>query len=236
MKALAVSDGGARLVDLPWPEPDPGEALVRVRLAGICNTDLELARGYLGFRGVLGHEVLGTVVSAAPDTPLPDGLLGKRVALEINCACERCATCRDGGRNHCPERTVLGILGRNGGIAEAVAIPIRNLKPIPDSISDEAAIFIEPLAAALHAFDAVAVRPGDRVALLGDGKLGLLIGLGLALRRGDLARAVVIGRHRAKLALLEAKGLEARLDSAGPGGGAGALLRGRVRGQVRRAQ
>src|SRR5688572_11349608 len=109
MKALSCTDSGVALADVPRPEPAPGEVIVDVRSAGICNTDLELARGYMSFRGVLGHEVIGLHE-------------GKRVALEINCACGRCGTCRAGGRNHCPIRTVLGILGRDGGIAEAVRI------------------------------------------------------------------------------------------------------------------
>ncbi|MRG97750.1 alcohol dehydrogenase catalytic domain-containing protein [Polyangium spumosum] len=200
MKALQCKGDGVALAEVPDPEPTPGEVVVDVRSAGICNTDLELARGYMGFRGVLGHEVLGVHA-------------GKRVVMEINCACGRCATCRAGGRNHCPTRTVLGILGRDGGIAEAVRIPEENLHFLPDSIPDESAAFIEPLAAALHAFDEAAPRPGDRVCLLGDGKLGLLTGLALAARRGDLGRAVAVGRHRDKLAILEAAGLDVALES-----------------------
>lgn len=211
MKALSCTDRGVVLADVPEPEPRPGEALVRVRAAGICNTDLELARGYMGFRGVLGHEVLGEVV-AVGGGPAPGDLAGKRVVPEINCACGRCAACRAGGRNHCPSRTVLGILGRDGGIAERVAVPVENLHVVPDAIPDERAAFIEPLAAALHAFDEAAPRPGDRVCLLGDGKLGLLAGLALAARRGDLGRAVAVGRHRDKLAILEAAGLDVALE------------------------
>ncbi|MDC3955950.1 alcohol dehydrogenase catalytic domain-containing protein [Polyangium jinanense] len=200
MKALQCTENGVALADVPDPEPTPGEVVVKVRSAGICNTDQELARGYMDFRGVLGHEVIGMHA-------------GKRVAMEINCACGKCATCRAGGRNHCPTRTVLGILGRDGGIAEFVRIPEENLHILPDTIPDESAAFIEPLAAALHAFDEAAPRPGDRVCLLGDGKLGLLTGLALAARRGDLGRAVAVGRHRDKLALLEAAGLDVALES-----------------------
>jgi len=200
MKALLCKGDGVALAEVPDPEPAPGEVLVKVRSAGICNTDQELARGYMGFRGVLGHEVIGLHA-------------GKRVAMEINCACGSCATCRAGGRNHCPTRTVLGILGRDGGIAEAVRIPEENLHFLPDSIPDESAAFLEPLAAALHAFDEAAPRPGDRVCLLGDGKLGLLTGLALAARRGDLGRAVAVGRHRDKLAILEAAGLDVTLEA-----------------------
>jgi threonine dehydrogenase-like Zn-dependent dehydrogenase len=212
MKALVCTGSGVALRDVPEPEPSPGEALVAVRSAGICNTDVELARGYMGFRGVLGHEVVGEVLSVA-GSPIPPALAGQRVALEINCACGACPTCRAGGRNHCPTRTVLGILGRDGGLAERVCIPIENLHPIPSSIPDEAAAFIEPLAAALHSFDEAAPRPGDRVCVLGDGKLGLLAGLALAARRGDLGRAVLVGRHREKLAVVEAAGLSVALEA-----------------------
>jgi len=211
MKALTCTSRGAALAEVPFPEPLPGEALVRVERAGICNTDLELARGYMGFRGVLGHEVLGRVASVGGG-PAPLALADKRVVMEINCACGVCPTCRAGQRNHCPQRTVLGILGRDGGLAEWVRIPAENLYVLPDSISDDAAVFIEPLAAALHAFDDATPRPGDHVCLLGDGKLGLLTGLALAARKGDLGRAVAVGRHREKLALLEAAGLEVSLE------------------------
>jgi threonine dehydrogenase-like Zn-dependent dehydrogenase len=211
MKALSCTDRGVVLDDVAEPEPTEAEVVVRVESAGLCNTDLELARGYMNFRGVLGHEVIGRLASAAPGARA-EKLAGKRVALEINCACGACATCRAGGRNHCPSRTVLGILGRDGGIAEYVRIPVENLHVVPDSIPDEAAAFIEPLAAALHAFDEAAPRPGDRVCLLGDGKLGLLTGLALAARRGDLGRAVAVGRHREKLAILEAAGLDVALE------------------------
>lgn len=221
MKALVCSDRGVSLDDVSMPELAPGEALVAVRAAGICNTDLELARGYMNFRGVLGHEVFGQVVAMHPRVeederfgfPLvPRELPGKRVVMEINCACGRCLPCRNGRRNHCPTRTVLGILGRNGGLAEYVHIPIENLHIVPDSIPDEYAVFIEPLAAALHAFDDAALRPGDRVCILGDGKLGLLIGLALAARRGDLGRAVAVGHHRANLDILAAAGLDVVLS------------------------
>ena len=212
MKALTCSDRGVTLADVPDPKTTPGEVVVRVTSAGICNTDLELARGYMSFRGVLGHEVIGRVV-ATHEGPVPERLAGRRVAMEINCACDACPVCRAGGRNHCPSRTVLGILGRDGGIAELVRIPEKNLHPLPDSITDEAAAFIEPLAAALHAFDDAAPRPGDRVCLLGDGKLGLLTGLAVAARKGDLGRAVAVGRHREKLALLEAAGLDVALEN-----------------------
>jgi threonine dehydrogenase-like Zn-dependent dehydrogenase len=213
MKALAVTDHGVRIVDRPSPMLREGEALVGVELAGICNTDLEIARGYMGFRGVLGHEVLGRVRAVAPGAALTEQLSRQRVALEINCGCGSCTLCQSGVKNHCSTRTVLGILGRDGGLAEEVAIPIANLRAIPDAISDEAAVFVEPLAAALHAFDSPGPKPGDRVAILGDGKLGLLCALAIAPRRSELARVLVIGKHPSKLAIAEAVGLEIAIAS-----------------------
>jgi threonine dehydrogenase-like Zn-dependent dehydrogenase len=212
VKALYCGEDGVKLTERPEPEPVVGEALVQVRQAGICNTDLEIARGYMGFTGILGHEVLGTIVRAGPDTEVSDRLNAGRVVSEINCSCLACPTCREGGRHHCPHRTVLGILGKDGALAERVAIPLANLHPIPDSLSDEIAVFVEPLAAAMHTFDDAACRPGDRVLVIGDGKLGLLIGLTLASRRGDLRRAVQLGRHPEKLAIVAAAGLETMMD------------------------
>ena len=190
-----------------------GEVLLQVERAGICNTDLEIAKGYMGFEGVLGHEVLGRVIDVGPNTAVPAAFESQRVVSEINCSCLVCATCLAGGRNHCPHRTVLGILNKDGAMAERVTVPIANLHAIDDAVSSDAAIFVEPLAAAMHAFDDAAPRPGDRVAVIGDGKLGLLIGLALAARAGDLGRAVQIGRHRDKLAIVERAGLEVALDT-----------------------
>jgi len=211
VRALVSTGGGVHLEDRADPAPSRGEALLRVRLAGICNTDLEIARGYMGYAGILGHEILGEVIGLGPDTVLPDPLKGARVAAEINCACLACATCSAGLRTHCPNRSVLGILGKDGGLAEYVAVPIANLHAIPSTIPDERAVFIEPLAAALHAFDEAAPKPGDRVLLLGDGKLGLLIGLALA-SRSDLGEVIAAGRHREKLAILERAGLAIVLE------------------------
>lgn len=212
MRALVCSGSGVHLADRDDPVAIAGEAVVAVRAAGICNTDLEIARGYMGFTGVIGHEVLGEIVQTAAGEAVPEHLAGRRVVSEINCACGRCPVCHDGGRNHCPHRTVLGILGRDGGLAERVRVPLVNLHAVPDSVPDAAAVFVEPLAAALHAFDQAHLKPGDRVAILGDGKLGLLIGLALAARCGDLGEALSVGRHRDKLEIVEAAGLEVALE------------------------
>jgi len=199
MKAL-VFDGTLHFAsDYPRPSPPPGEALVRVLLAGICNTDLEIIKGYMGFRGVLGHEFVGMVVEA-PDA----ALVGKRVVGEINAWCGDCPTCRAGRPTHCPHRTTLGIYGRDGAFAEFLTLPQRNLHLVPDGVSNEAAVFVEPLAASLEILEQVHVRPTHRVAVLGDGKLGLLVAQVLALTGCDLT---VAGHHAAKLAFLARKGI-----------------------------
>lgn len=162
--------------DHPEPTLLPGEVLVRVHLAGICSTDLEIARGYLQFRGVPGHEFVGTVVAGS------DRLQNCRVVAEINCPCQACDTCRRGLLNHCPRRTVLGIAGRDGAFAELLRIPERNCHAVPDNVSDRQAVFVEPLAAAVHVLDAAPLNADARVAVLGAGRLGLLVAQVVALR------------------------------------------------------
>jgi len=195
--------------DYPRPVPPPGEALVRVRLAGICNTDLEIVRGYMGFRGVLGHEFVGTVEEAEDRS-----LIGQRVVGEINAYCGECPTCQAGRPTHCPHRTTLGIWGRDGAFAEYLTLPVRNLHTVPDAISDEEAVFTEPLAAALEILEQVHLRPTDRVVVLGDGKLGLLVAQVLALMGCDL---LAVGRHREKLAILARRGIPTVLESEAEG-------------------
>ncbi|HIC88461.1 MAG TPA: alcohol dehydrogenase [Anaerolineae bacterium] len=209
MRALFLdADGHVQLRnDYPVPQSPSGdalEALIRVRVASICNTDLELIRGYKGgFQGVLGHEFVGEVV-AAPD---PD-LLAQRVVGEINVSCGRCETCLAGRPRHCPHRTVLGILGRDGAFADYLTLPVANLLSVPDDVPDRQAVFTEPLAAALEILEQVHIRPTDRVVVLGDGKLGLLVAQVLALTTGDLT---VIGKHHRKLAILEQRGIRTQL-------------------------
>jgi threonine dehydrogenase-like Zn-dependent dehydrogenase len=203
MRAL-VYDGQLRLVkDYPRPEPPPEEALVRVKLAGICNTDLEIVRGYRGFQGVLGHEFVGVVEECADES-----LVGQRVVGEINCYCGECPTCRAGAPTHCPHRTTLGIWGRDGAFADYLSLPVVNLHTVPESITDEAAVFVEPLAAALEILEQVQVKPTDRVVVLGDGKLGLLVAQVVGLTGCDL---VVGGRHEEKLAILQRQGIDVHL-------------------------
>ena len=220
--------------DLPDPVPAPGEAVVRVHRAGICRTDLEITRGYLGFRGTPGHEWVGHVV-AAPD---PD-LVGARVVGEINLACGVCPTCAAGLTRHCPTRRVLGIVGADGAFADQVVLPARNLHRVPDRVSDAAAVFVEPLAAAFEVLEQVMVAPGMRAVVLGDGKLGLLVAQVLMVTG---ARVVLAGHHAEKLVRARQLGVatgppevgaDLVVDTTGsPGGLAAALSAVRPRGTI----
>jgi threonine dehydrogenase-like Zn-dependent dehydrogenase len=201
MRALWLEDRSLRLRDgLPTPEVPAGEALVRVDLAGVCSTDLELVRGYYPFTGVPGHEFVGRVEKA----PGAERWEGRRVVGEINAVCGTCAACAAGRRSHCERRTVLGIVGRHGAFAERLALPVENLHEVPGAVPDEVAVFTEPLAAALEIQEQVQVGAGDRAVVIGDGKLGNLVAQTLALTGCTLT---VVGRHRAKLALLAARGI-----------------------------
>ena len=178
--------------DLALPEPPPGEARVDVLLAGICNTDLELIQGYYPYAGILGHEFVGRVASS-PSDPAWEG---RRVVGEINAACGACEACQAGRKTHCDRRTVLGIKARDGCFAEALLLPLANLHAVPDSLSDEDAVFAEPTAAALQVQEQVDVAPGMRVVVVGAGKLGQLVARTLCLTGCDL---LVIGRSRRSL-------------------------------------
>jgi threonine dehydrogenase-like Zn-dependent dehydrogenase len=203
MRALRVGESGTSLVDTPSPTA-PDEAIVRVTLSGICNTDLEIARGYAGFRGTIGHEFVG-VVEDAGGGPLARGT---RVVGEINAGCGACERCTAGDSRHCPTRSVLGIVGRDGAHADLLALPPRNLIAVPDAIRDEAAVFVEPLAAACGVLERCPMVAGTRVAVIGDGKLGLLCAMVLAAH--DLA-PLLVGKHAEKLALASARGIETAL-------------------------
>lgn len=199
MRALHLGPSGPEVVDLPVPRPGPGEALVRVRLAGVCATDLELIAGYMGYHGVLGHEFVGEV-AAPPGHPL----LGRRVVGEINCGCGVCRLCREGLERHCPERTVLGILGRDGAFAEYTVLPDRNLFEVPEGLADEAAVFCEPVAACFEVLEQLPEIVRRPVLVLGDGRLGLLQAQVL---RAAGAEVGVLGRHRRKMRLLDGLGI-----------------------------
>lgn len=200
MRALLLDRQLIFRADYPDPAPAPGESVVRVRMAGICGTDLEMARGYMSFRGVPGHEFVGEVVDTRTGA-----LAGRRVVGEINAACGRCRWCLDGLGRHCPERTVLGIAGRDGAFAEFLSLPDENLIALPDSIAEEAGVFVEPLAAIYEIFEQTALRRDQKIAVLGDGRLGALAAVVL---RAEGYAAVLAGRHREKLERLAALGLE----------------------------
>jgi threonine dehydrogenase-like Zn-dependent dehydrogenase len=204
MRALNFDGTLQYQTDAPMPIPLPGEVLIRTKLAGICNTDIEIVRGYMGFNGTLGHEFVG-VVERADDAP---ELVGQRVVGEINAYCGECATCRRGHPTQCPNRDTLGIDRRNGTMADYFTLPAKLLYPVPATIPDEWAVFTEPLAAACQILEQVQVRPTDRVIVLGDGKLGLLIAQVLQLTGCDL---LAVGRHTSKLAILEQRGIRAQL-------------------------
>ena len=208
MKAVHLQGDHFELrTDYPMPEPQPGEVLVRVIRAGICETDLQLIQGYMGFEGVLGHEFVGIAQSGT--------LAGQRVVGEINCSCADCETCRSGLPTHCPNRTVLGILGHDGAFAEYIAVPERNLHAVPDSLSTDEAVFVEPVAAACQILKQKLVEPGQSVVVLGDGRLGNLCAQVLADFGCDV---LVVGKHAEKLRMLSDLGIATTLlENATPG-------------------
>ena len=199
MRAVHLESGRITVEQIASPERLEGFALIRLLIGGICNTDLELQRGYYGFSGTPGHEFVGEVVEC--DTP---ALRGKRVVGEINLACTHCPWCQRGLGRHCPHRTVLGIVKHPGAFREFLTLPERNLHVVPDSIPSEAAVFTEPLGAACEILDQVAIPKGGAVAVLGDGKLGLLISQTLQARGCKVHQ---FGRHREKLAIAERAGV-----------------------------
>jgi threonine dehydrogenase-like Zn-dependent dehydrogenase len=212
--AFQVANGKLKPVIKALPKLRPGWALVRVRLAGICNTDVEILRGYHAFRGTPGHEFVGEVTGVRGVSLRERALwIGRRVTGEINISCSAygykpiCSFCRRGHKTHCARRTVLGIIKDDGAFAEFLALPLENLHPIPDSISDEQAVFVEPLAAACEILDQVNVRKFREAAVLGDGKLAQLIARVL---RTSLPRVVMYGKHREKLSLARRAKIETK--------------------------
>ena len=200
MKALRFENGQLNLAEIRQPEKE-NEELVRVLLSGICNTDLEIARGYANFSGTIGHEFVG-VVETAPDAP---NLIGKRVVGEINAGCGWCELCRNGDSRHCPNRTVLGIVGRDGAHAEFLTLPARNLLEVPSEVSDEQAVFAEPLAAAYGITEQVEILPETKLAVVGDGKLGILCAQSLALKSTNV---FLVGKHAEKLKIAANRNVE----------------------------
>ncbi|MEZ6124369.1 MAG: alcohol dehydrogenase catalytic domain-containing protein [Planctomycetaceae bacterium] len=186
--------------DVPTPAADlnDGQVMIRVLKAGICETDLQLCKGYMGFRGVLGHEFVG-IAESGP-------FQGQRVVGEINCYCDRCDFCLRGLKSHCPHRTVIGILNHDGAFAERLIVPQRNLHPVPDGVTDDEAVFVEPVAAACRIPEQISLSPADRVVILGDGRLGNLCGQVL---KHHGCQVTVVGKHQHKIDLLKSLSLAA---------------------------
>jgi threonine dehydrogenase-like Zn-dependent dehydrogenase len=193
-----IEDGGSKIIRATGSCPFPSRALIKVHLAGICSTDLQILKGYMGFKGVPGHEFVGSVLEG------PNEFVGKRVVGEINFGCDGCDYCRRGLSRHCPNRQVMGILNADGAFAEYVAVPAKNLHPVPDNVSDEEAVFTEPLAAAFEILTQIELDPGDEALVLGDGKLGNLCAQALRLTG---AKVTALGKHADKLALIKKIGI-----------------------------
>ena len=202
MKAL-VFDRELQLCDLDPPVRSSEEVLIRVLKAGICNTDIEIINGYMNFHGILGHEFVGVVEDAEQRS-----LIGKRVTGEINLPCYQCEYCKQGHPRHCIHRDVLGILNKSGAFAEYLTLPEGNIHQVPDSISDDEAVFIEPLAAAFEILEQIHLKSTDRVLVLGDGKLGLLIARVLMNR----CQLTVLGKHQEKISLLSGDSVHTALE------------------------
>jgi threonine dehydrogenase-like Zn-dependent dehydrogenase len=198
MRAIVLEGDALRFAgDRVEPSPASGDVLVDVLCAGICETDLQLMRGYMGFRGVLGHEFVGVARAGR--------YAGQRVVGEINCACHECATCKAGLVTHCPHRTVIGILGRDGAFSDRLLVPEENLHVVPEEVSTEQAVFVEPVAAAFQILVQRPLQPGERVVVLGDGRLGNLCAQVLL---GAGGRVTIVGKHARKLALLKELGID----------------------------
>jgi threonine dehydrogenase-like Zn-dependent dehydrogenase len=212
--AFRVNDKKLKPSEKSLPKLRPGWALVRVRMTGICNTDVEILRGYHAFGGTPGHEFVGEVADVSGVSgALKKKWVGKRVVGEINVSCTAyryrpvCAFCQRGLKTHCARRTVLGIVAHDGAFAEYLALPLENLHALPDSIRDEQAVFVEPLAAACEIFEQVNTKQFREAAVLGDGKLAQMIALVL---RTALPRVVMYGKHEKKLALARRAGIETK--------------------------
>ncbi|MFO7930896.1 MAG: alcohol dehydrogenase catalytic domain-containing protein [Desulfosalsimonas sp.] len=201
MKAVKFENNRIYITETPVPKAGQGEALVKVSMAGICATDMEILNGYAGFSGTPGHEFAGTVKSA-PQYP---DLEGRRVVSDINCGCGKCPWCMSGDARHCESRTVIGIRGKNGAFAEYLTVPVKNLHFIPESVDNTRAVFAEPLAAALEITQQLHIKNKDRIAVLGDGKMGLLAALALKHHAGSI---VLAGRHPEKLSIASKQGID----------------------------
>lgn len=200
MKAVVLSGNKMLIKESDIPKPNSGEALIKVIYAAICNTDIELANGYMDYQGILGHEFVGRVIKSENKR-----WLNKRVVGEINLGCGKCAWCLSGDSRHCPDRSVLGILNKNGAMAEYVSLPIKNLHFVPDSLENKSAVFTEPIAAAFEILEQVHIHPNDHILIIGDGKLGQLIARVLYLCNKNI---LVVGKSKYKLKLLNDLGIQ----------------------------
>lgn len=198
MKALVFDKELKAVDDFPKPQALLGEALIEVHMAGICNTDIEITKGYMGFTGIPGHEFTGTVKEVNSSEK---SWIGRRVVGDINCACNKadCHYCRNNLCRHCPGRTTLGIYGRNGSLAEYITLPVENLLEVPDSVPDEIAVLTEPLAAGFEILEQINIYPHDEVLIVGDGKLGLLINHAVSTTGASITH---VGKHPEKLGLV----------------------------------
>lgn len=207
MKAVVFDEGLKLDKNYAKPVPQKGEALVRVTLAGICNTDYEITKGYMGYKGILGHEAVGIVEEVSSDDK---SLVGKRVVAEISYGCDdpNCPWCAMKNYRHCPNRHTLGIWRKDGCFAEYFTMPVNVLFEVPENVSDEQAVFVEPLAAALEINEQLHIKPMDRIIVLGDGKLGLTTALAL---NAQNLNVLLVGKHQNKLDIAKAQGVKTRL-------------------------
>lgn len=207
MKAVIFDETLKYVEDYEKPTPKKGEALIKVTYGGICNTDKEITKGYMGYKGILGHEFTGVVEEINDEDKT---FLGKRVVGEINLGCKNCEWCAKDLERHCPNRSTLGILAKDGCFAEYVTLPLSNLIEIPENVPDEQAVFVEPLAAGLEILEQMHIQPCQKVMVLGDGKLGLLTALALNACGLDV---LIVGKHQNKLDIAKNQGVKTQLLS-----------------------
>lgn len=205
MRALVFNDKLELKQNFKKPTPKQNEALIKVKLVGICNTDYEITKGYMGYNGILGHEFVGIVEEINGDNK---SLLGKRVVGEINLGCKNCEYCAKGLERHCPNRQTLGIYNKDGCFADYVTLPLSNLLEVNEKINNETAIFVEPLAAALEILEQLHIKPYEKVCVLGDGKLGLITALALNASNIDVT---LIGKHQNKLDIAKEQNVKTML-------------------------